>query len=75
MSQAKNTSSHYDELSVPDRIELLQRLWDALAANPESIALTDAQRAELDRRLDEYQESPDLGVPWESLRDSLRTAS
>ena len=73
MSQAKHTFS-YDELSVPERIELIQRLWDELVARPEDIELTDAQRAELDRRLEEYQRNPEAGVAWESLRDSLRTA-
>lgn len=73
MSQAKHTSS-YEELSVPERIELIQRLWDELAARPEDIELTDTQRAELDRRLEDYQRNPDAGVAWESLRDSLRTA-
>ncbi|MDY0002000.1 MAG: addiction module protein [Polyangia bacterium] len=73
MSQAKHSSS-YDELSVPERIELLQRLWDELAASPEEIGLTEAQRAELDRRLEDYRRDPDAGVSWESLRDSLHRA-
>ncbi len=73
MSQAKHSSS-YDELSIPERIELLQRLWDELATHPEEIELTDAQRAELDRRLEDYQRDPSAGVAWESLRDTLRTA-
>ena len=73
MSQAKHSSS-YEELSIPERIELLQRLWDDLVAQPESIELTDAQRAELDRRLEDYRRDPNAGVPWESLRDNLRSA-
>ncbi len=73
MSQAKHSSS-YEELSIPERIELLQRLWDELAAQPEDIELTDAQRAELDRRLDDYRRDPDAGVPWESLRNDLRNS-
>ncbi len=73
MSQAKHSSS-YEELSIPERIELLQRLWDELAAQPENIELTDAQRAELDRRLDDYRRDPNAGVSWESLRENLRNA-
>ena len=73
MSQAKHSSS-YDGLTVPERLELLRRLWDELAAQPENIELTDAQRAELDRRLDDYRRDPDAGVPWESLRENMRNA-
>jgi putative addiction module component (TIGR02574 family) len=52
-----------DALSREERLDLLERLWDSLAANPEAIPLTDAQREELDRRLDDLdREGPD-GIP------------
>lgn len=73
MSQARQSSTYY-ELSVSERIELLQRLWDEIARSPEDIELTEAQRAELDRRLEDYRREPSMGVSWESLRDSLRTS-
>ena len=73
MSQAKRTDS-YGELSIPERIELLQRLWDELATEPDSIELTDAQRTELERRLEDHRQNPGDGISWESLRTSLRSA-
>ncbi|MEO7798138.1 MAG: addiction module protein [Opitutaceae bacterium] len=33
--------------------------------------LSDAHRAELDRRLDDLQKRPDAGRPWTELRDEL----
>ena len=62
----------YDQLTVDERIELLQQLWDELAAVPDEIELTAAQRAELDRRLEDYQDDPDAGISWAALRASLR---
>jgi len=33
--------------------------------------VSDAQRAELDRRLEAYERDPNAGVSWESLKHSL----
>jgi putative addiction module component (TIGR02574 family) len=55
-------------LSVDERIQLAQDIWDSIAAVPEAISLTDAQRAELDRRLAAYEENPDEGIPWDEFR-------
>jgi putative addiction module component (TIGR02574 family) len=62
----------YEALSVAERIELLQQLWDEIAESPEEVELTAAQRAELDRRLEDYHRDPNGGISWGSLRASLR---
>ena len=36
-------------LSVEDRIQLVEAIWDSIADNPDSLPVTDAQRAELVR--------------------------
>lgn len=61
-------------LSVAERIQLAQDIWDSIAAVPEAIPLTDAQRAELDRRLSAYEENPDEGIPWDEFRKQLGLA-
>jgi putative addiction module component (TIGR02574 family) len=38
------------KLSVAERIQLVEDLWDSIAADSD-LPLTDAQKAELDRRL------------------------
>lgn len=55
-------------LSIAERIELIGEIWDSMAAAPEDIALTEAQKAELDRRLDAYQQNPTAGSPWPVVR-------
>lgn len=52
-----------DKLSRDERLALVQALWDSIAA--EGPHLTDAQRAELERRIAEDDADPDGGVPWE----------
>lgn len=63
------------QLSVSERIQLAEDIWDSIAANPESITLTDAERQELDRRLESYARNPDEGVPWDDLKKQVRKSA
>ena len=70
MSQPKAPSS-CDEQGVAAHNEVLLRDRDERQASAEQNGLTDAQRTELARRLEDYRRDPDAGVSWESLRNSL----
>ena len=39
------------QLPVPERIRVVETIWDSIVEHPEALPLTDEQRAELDRRL------------------------
>jgi len=56
-----------DQLSTDERLRLLERLWDSLSRDLRSVPLTDAQRAELDRRIEEMNQDEQLGIPWEDV--------
>lgn len=58
-------------LSIAERIELVADIWDSIAEVPEAVALTDAQKAELDRRLDAYRQDPTAGAPWSVVRERI----
>jgi putative addiction module component (TIGR02574 family) len=58
-------------LSIAERIELIGDLWDSMAEVPEAIALTEAQQAELDRRLDAHRQNPSAGAPWPVVRERI----
>ncbi len=57
-----------DDLSPEEQLQLLEEIWDRLSQHPADVPLSDAQRAELDRRLDAMQEDikagRPLGRPW-----------
>ena len=59
------------DLPAAERIEIAQAIWDSIAADAERWPISDAQRAELDRRLEAYERDPNAGVSWESLKRSL----
>lgn len=59
------------ELPVAERIRLVELIWDSIAAVPEAVPLTEELRAELDRRLAEFELNPESGSPWEDVRDRI----
>ncbi len=59
-------------LSAEERLELLEQLWESLSQAPESVPLTEAQRAELDRRLDDLEREGVTGIPWEEVLQQIR---
>lgn len=58
-------------LSLPERIELLDALWESIIEDGYEPPLTDAQAAELDRRLEAHQKNPNEVVDWETIKARL----
>ncbi len=61
--------SQIDELSTAQKAELLDAVWESLEAD--SLSLTDAQRAELDARIERHEQNPSDVIPWEQVRAGL----
>ncbi len=59
------------ELPVSERIDLVERIWDSIVEDQGQVELTDAQKAELDRRLAEREESPERGSSWDDVKKRL----
>jgi putative addiction module component (TIGR02574 family) len=50
---------------------LIPKLRDSIAESSAVAPLTNAQRAELDRRLAEHEAHPEDVVSWEEVKDSI----
>jgi len=63
-----------DILALPaaERLRLVEAIWDSIAAEPESIPISEAQRAEIERRLEEYRRDPSIAIPWDVAKSRLR---
>ncbi|WP_017302405.1 addiction module protein [Nodosilinea nodulosa] len=59
------------ELSIAERIQLAEDLWDSILDNQEELLLSEAQEQELDRRLEQYQHNPTAGSTWEEVKQRL----
>lgn len=57
-----------DQLGIEERLALVQEIWDSIAAESGALPLTEAQRAELTKRIAEDDAIPDDTVPWEDVK-------
>jgi putative addiction module component (TIGR02574 family) len=57
-----------ETLSPEERLKLLEELWDSLSSSPDAVPLTEPQRQELDRRLDELERGGPGDIPWEEVQ-------
>jgi putative addiction module component (TIGR02574 family) len=62
------------KLSVPERILLVEDIWDSIAEAPEEVSLSEAQQRELDARLEAYHMNPAEGSPWAMVRERIRAS-
>lgn len=53
-------------------MELVEAIWAGISAVPESLPLTDWQKAELDRRLAEVEADPEGGTTMEEVFARIR---
>jgi len=63
-----NAAYDFNRLSVSERIQLVEDIWDSIAVSGEDIPLTEAEIHELDRRLDDLEANPGSGAPWDEVR-------
>jgi putative addiction module component (TIGR02574 family) len=62
----------FDDLSVDEKIDYLQSLWDRIAATPETVAVPEWHREIIDERVKELEANPDAGDDWEIVQQRLR---
>ncbi len=66
---------NYRDLPIAERLQLVEDIWDSIAeeanARPRSLPLTEAQRAELERRVADADANPVESIPWETVRAQL----
>lgn len=63
----KITATDTLTLSIAERIQLVEDIWDTIAAEAQSIELTEDEKRIIDERLEAYHGNPDLGSPWEDV--------
>jgi putative addiction module component (TIGR02574 family) len=62
----------FDDLSVDEKIDYVQSLWNRIAATPETVPVPDWHREILDERLKDLEADPDAGDSWEVVLQRLR---
>ena len=62
-----NPALDLSRLSRDEQLDLLDQLWEALGRDPNALPLSNAQRAELDRRLDDLEAEGPVGLTWDQV--------
>ena len=61
------------DLSPSEKLQLVEDLWDDLAATPEAIPVHPWQKEELDRRNANLLKNPASGLAWEEVQRRVRS--
>ncbi|WP_310487617.1 addiction module protein [Chamaesiphon sp. VAR_69_metabat_338] len=59
------------QLSIAERIQLAEDLWDSILDRQDEVELDKAQQQELDRRLEQHRQDSSTGSSWEIVKQRL----
>ncbi len=63
----KITATDTLTLSIPERIQLVEDIWDTIVTEADTIELTENEKRIIDERLEAYHRNPNLGSPWNDV--------
>jgi putative addiction module component (TIGR02574 family) len=61
----------FDALSIDDKIDYVQSLWDRIAARPEDVPVPDWHRKIISERLAAHRDGKDEGKTWEEVEREI----
>jgi putative addiction module component (TIGR02574 family) len=61
------------DLSPSEKLQLVEDLWDDLAAAPETVPIHDWQKEELARRKANLLSNPASGLSWDEVKRRVRS--
>ena len=61
------------DLTPPEKLQLVEDLWDDLAADPSEVPIHDWQKEELARRKANLMNNPAAGLSWEEVKRRIRS--
>ena len=61
------------DLTPSEKLQLVEDLWDDLAATPADVPLPDWQVEELERRKANLMSNPASGLDWEEVKRRVRS--
>lgn len=67
-----NTISGLKALPIPERLQLVEDLWDSIALNQESQPDHSQIVQEIRRRRARFDENPGSGIAWSQLKKQIR---
>ncbi len=60
-----------ERLTVAERLQLIEQVWDSLRHRAGTLPLSEDERALIEARRAEHRADPTAAVPWETVRAEL----
>ena len=61
------------DLSPPEKLQLVEDLWDDLAAIPPEVPVHERQKQALARRKTNLMSNPSSGISWDEVKRGIRS--
>lgn len=61
------------KLSVPERILMVEAIWDSIAENDEQVELSAETKQLLDERLEAHKNNPKEGSSWDEVKARIKS--
>jgi len=60
-----------DSLTTKEKVVLAQQLWDSVISDEQSLDVSAEQKAELDRRVIQFENKPDASASWDEVKSRI----
>jgi len=71
-SKVSNPPAGFDDLSVEEKLDYVESLWDRIAAKPEAVAVPDWHLERIEQRTRGGHPGSHGGRSWDDFREELR---
>ena len=61
------------KMSVPERILMVEAIWDSIAENDEQVELSAETKQLLDERLEAHKNNPEEGSSWDEVKARIKS--
>jgi putative addiction module component (TIGR02574 family) len=68
-----NSLAFVFDLSPAEKLQLVQDLWDDLAATPQAVPIPEWQIEELQRREEHLKANPETALSWDEVKRQIRS--
>jgi putative addiction module component (TIGR02574 family) len=62
-------------LTVAERLQLIEEIWNSISHDESEIALTSAQQEEIERRLESYTDIKNQGKSWQEIKQKMEASA
>ena len=63
------------ELPVKERIQLVEVIWESIAAFPQALEVSPELKTELQARLADFEQNPEAGYSWGEVKLQLKNGT